>query len=266
MHAGTGEPVRASVVPDRMVSFLWVLVLIAALFGILILFVGPDTVNTYHFFSNSFQGVIALVCMICCLYAYRTWSERVILVLAAFAFGGYALSNTFWYLYNNSPLKTDAPFSIADLGFLGFMLFFVVAFRIEFQKKPCPVPARIASGALFLFLALVTLGIAHVTPSTAVSLVWLLVMALFIDAALDHGVYRYPLFWRGICLWCFALISYELWNNVITRFVARDGQIPFAPGLLTWDGFFYILIGPLIILSFLLIQLGMFAYLNSFGD
>jgi hypothetical protein len=257
------ENVKNGLIPGRVMLFLWALVLLSVIFCVLIFLVPPGMFETYRFLSNIFECAIALFCMFCCLYAYRTWSERVILLIAAFAFGGYALSNTFWYLYSNAFSLNDEFSSISELGFLGVMLFFIVAFRIEFPKKPCPVSVRIVSGGLFLSLALITIGIAGINPSTVLSTVWLLIIALFIDAALDHGVYQYSLLWSGICLWSFASISFGLWYDIITRFVSDEVQIPFAPNLLTWDVLFSTIIGPVFFLSLLLIQLGIFAYLNS---
>ncbi|MDO9324868.1 MAG: hypothetical protein Q7T80_07920 [Methanoregula sp.] len=263
MHAEQ-ECVKNSVVPDRMLLFLWVLVVLTALFCLLIFFIPLDSMDTYHLISNACEGAIALICMISCLYAYRTWSEQIIVILAAFAYGGYALSNTFWYLYSEAFNLSDEFISISELGFLGFMLFFIVAFRIEFQKKPCPVSTRIFSGGLFLIIALIMFRIAGINPTTVMSAFWFLIIALLIDAALDHGVYRNALLWQGICLWSFTSILYGFWYDAIITFINEESiRIPFAPNLLTLQDFFDNIIGPLFFLSFLLIQLGIFKYLNS---
>jgi hypothetical protein len=284
MHAGTGEGMRDRVVPAGMMRFLWALVSIPLLLGSLVfVFHIPD--DQFRFLGNTAEGVVALICMICCLYAWRTWSERVILILAAFAFGGYALSNTFWFLYQKVPQETGASFSIADLGFIGFMLIFIVAFRIEFQKTPCPVAVRIIIGALFALVALLALGNACIPPDTAlisssticISLntvpfaLLLLIIALFIDAALDHGVYRYSLLWSGTCLWCFVLFLYGARETFVDPIVALVSKGPgpetgtFLINPLQLQDFLHV-IGPLVILSFILIQLGIFAYLNTTED
>jgi hypothetical protein len=261
---GEGGNVKNSVVPDRMMRFLWGLVILTVLFCGLVFFIPLETLDMYHLMSNLSEVTLTLVCMISCLYVYKTRSERVLLLLAAFAFGGYALSNTFWYLYTTAFPMVGTIFNVSELGFLGAMLFFIVGFRIEFPKKSCPVSWRIASGGLlFLFLALITLGIIGINKNPALSTVWLLIIALFIDTALNHGVYRYPLLWGGVCLWSFTSILYELWYNVISGFVEASVRIPFAQNLLPWGSFFFNIISPLSFLSLLLIQLGIVEYLNS---
>ena len=255
MVAGTGERMKDGVVPRRVTLLFWCMVLLAALFTGLVFFI---PLKTYQLSSNFFEVVIALACMVSCLSAYRTWSGRIILLLAAFAFGGFALSNTFWYLYSIVfQLSRDSVFfTISELGFLGFALFFIVAFRIEFPQKPGPVSSRIVPGGLFLIIALMVLGTSGITPGTALLTFRLLILALLIDMALCHGVYQYPRLWLGICLWSFASVLYGFREVVV---------VPSDVNLLTTNPFLS-LVGPLDILSFLLIQLGLFGYLNSRQD
>jgi hypothetical protein len=265
MFAGTGERMKDGVVPGRVILLFWGMVLLTVLFTGLIFFIPLDT---YHLYSNLFEVVIALVCMVSCLYAYRTWSERIILLLAAFAFGGFALSNTFWYLYLTAfQLSRDSVFfTISEMGFLGFMLFFIVAFRIEFPQKPCPLLSRAAMAGLLLMTAVVLLKLSGITPDTgllkshleivALLLLRLLVLLLFIDAALCYGVYQYPLLWPGIWIWSFASVLYGFREVVVVQFDVK---------LVTTNPF-WSLVGPLDILSFLFIQLGLFTYLNSRQD
>lgn len=249
---------KDGVVPGRVMLLLWGMVLLTAPVCALIFFIPLDM---YQFYDNFLEVGVALICMISCLYAYRTWSERIIVLLAAFAFGGYALSNTFWYLYSKALDMQPGFFTISELGLLGFMFFFIVAFRIEFPQKPNPVSSRIALGGLFLIIALIILGTSGITLNTAVFTFRLLIVALLIDGALDHGVYQYPLLWPGICLWSFASIIDGLrYTSVITD--AEWVVAPFTPNPLTAYEFLSI-IWPLFILSFLLIQLGIFRYLNS---
>ena len=261
------ENMKKSIIPDRMLYFLWGLVALTVLFSGLILFIPLLTLKDYHFISNLFEVIITLVCMISSLYVYKFWSERVLLLLAAFAFGGYALSNTFWFLYTEAFPNEGTLFNVSELGFLGVMLFFIVGFRIEFPKKPCPASWRIASGGLLFFiLALTTLGRTGINKNPVLSLAWLLIIALFIDTALNHGVYRHPLLWEGVCLWSFTSILYELWYNVVSGIVDTSVSVFFAPSPLPLGSFFDIIIGPLSFLSLLLLQLGIFEYLNSPED
>jgi hypothetical protein len=259
MYPGTGEPQKNSVIPGSVIHLLWGMVLLTILFCALIVFI---PLEIYRFYGNFFNVGVALFCMISCLYAYRAWSERIIIVLAAFAFGEYALSNTFWYLYSIPFGRQNVFFTVSELGFIGFMLFFIVAFRIEFPQKPRPVSSRIAMGSLFLFIALLALMISGVTLNMALFLFHLLIVALLMDGALDHGVDQYPLLWPGICLWSSASILYGLRDTVVITNAERYGAISFTPNHLTPYGLLSI-VGPLIILSFLLIQLGIFRYINS---
>lgn len=255
MVVRTGERMNDGVVPRSVILLFWGMVLPAALFTGLIFFI---PLKTYQLCSNFFEVVIALVCMVSCLYAYRSWSDRIILLLTAFAFGGFALSNTFWYLYLTAfQLSRDSVFfTISEMGFLGFMLFFIVAFRIEFPQKSCPVSSRIVLWGLFLITALLVAGTSGITQNTALLMFRFLIVALFIDVALCHGVYQYNLLWPGICLWSFASVLYG-YREV---FVA-----PVTKNLLAAHPF-WSLVGPLDILALLLIQLGLFEYLNSRQD
>lgn len=237
---------------------LWGMVLLTAPVWSLIFII---KVKDYQFFENSLEVGVSLICMILCLYAYRTWSERIIVLLAAFAFGEYALSNTFWNLYSIALDMRDVPFSISELGVLGLMLFFIAAFHIEFPRKPYPVSSRIILLGLFLIIALLVLGTSGVTVtvSTAVIILRLLIVALFIDGALDHGVYQYPLLWRGICMWGVASIIGGLrYTSVIKN---AEWVVPFTDHLTPFD--FLSIVWPLYSLSILLLQLGIFRYLNS---
>lgn len=272
---------KKAVVPSGVIRFLWCLVVAAVLFSVLIFFIPYDD---YRVLGNAAEVIVALACMIACLYAYRSWSEHLVLLLGAFAFGGYALSNTFWYLYDVALPDTGAFVSIAELGFLGFMLFFIVAFRIEFPGTFCPISWRIAFGSLFFIITLIiagipalfpealllTAGVSFVTPALAMFILLLMGIAVLMDTARAHGVYRYSLLWVGICLWCFALYLYAMREMCVDPLVAslraspRPGMDPgsFLAGPLQLQQFMSIA-GPLIILSFLLIQLGIFSYLNA---
>jgi hypothetical protein len=257
MYTGTGEDMKDGTVPHRVMLLLWGMVLLTAPVCALIFFI---PLGDYQYYDNILEVGVALICMISCLYAYRTWSERIIVLLAAFAFGEYALANTFYYLYSLVPDMQNGLFTISELGLLGFMLFFIVAFRIEFPQKPYPVSSRIVLLGLFLLIVLLVLGTSDVTLSTAVFIFRLLMVALLIDGALDHGVYQYPLLWPGVCLWSFASIIGGLrYTSVLMN---AEWVAPFTTDSLTAYDFISI-VWPLYILSFLLIQLGIFTYLNS---
>lgn len=262
MYPDAGEPVRHDVVPGNVFFLLRGLVAGTIIFSVLIFFIPLDT---YRFYGNFLEVGIALFCMCCCLYAYRTWSARILLLLAAFAFLGYALSNTFWYLYAAALGRQNVFFSVSELGFLGFMFFFIVAFRIEFVKLPGLRSSRIALVGLLVFIALLLVASLGITPVSALLLFRILIVALFLNSALEHAVYRYSLLWAGICLWSFASIVYGFRDTFVITHAGGAAVTLFSGNPLTVYDFLSI-IGPFIFLSFLLIQLGLFTYLNSPGD
>ena len=194
--------VKKEVVPSRAILFLWCLTALPFLVYLLNFLLADH--DYYRFLGNAVEVIVALTCMLSCLYAFSTWSEHLLLLLGAFAFGGYALSNTFWYMYEIALPATGAFVSIAELGFLGFMLFFIVAFRIEFPRRLCPVSWRIAFGTLFIIITLIVAGIPalfpdallhsagflSLTPALAMFILLLVVIAILMDTALAHGVYR----------------------------------------------------------------------------
>ncbi|MFA4850797.1 MAG: hypothetical protein WC626_13815 [Methanoregula sp.] len=257
------EPAKYNVVPKTAFLLIWCLALVPLFFCIWIFFV--DSIKTYQFYSNILEIGIALFCMCCCLYAYRTWSERIILLLAAFAFLGYALSNTFWYIFTLIFDRTTVFFNISQMGFLGFMLFFIAAFWFEFPKKPCPRFSQIALIGLLVFITLLIITKLGVNGVSVLLWIHVLFVILFINSALEHGVYRYSLLWIGIFMWSFPFITSALRDTFIVTH-SNEAVIALSPThpltlneLLSIDG-------PLIVLSFLLIQLGIFAYLNSLKD
>ena len=274
--------VKKEVVPSRAILFLWCLTALPFLVYLLNFLLADH--DYYRFLGNAVEVIVALTCMLSCLYAFSTWSEHLLLLLGAFAFGGYALSNTFWYMYEIALPATGAFVSIAELGFLGFMLFFIVAFRIEFPRRLCPVSWRIAFGTLFIIITLIVAGIPalfpdallhsagflSLTPALAMFILLLVVIAILMDTALAHGVYRYSLLWYGVCLWSFTLYLYAMREMIGDPLVATLSDLS-LPGIDL--GLFVIstkqlqdsmsIAGPLIILSLLMIQLGIFSYLNA---
>ena len=125
-------------IPGPVRHLLWGIIVLCVIFAALIVVI---PLPLYRLIGNSFEVVAAFFCMCVCLYAYRHWSGRVILLLAAFAFGEYALATVFWYLFTLLPLTVSLgrPFvftSVAELSFFGFMLFFIAGFQIEGKKEP----------------------------------------------------------------------------------------------------------------------------------
>jgi hypothetical protein len=268
MYPGSNNPVKHGVVPRSVFLLLSGLIIIPVYFLVQIFFIGSlfiNSIDAYHYYSNFLEIGIALFCMCCCLYAYRTWSERIILLLAAFSFLGYALSNTFWYLYTISIGRDTVFFNISQMGFLGFMLFFIVAFWFEFPKKPCPRSAQIALIGLFVFITLMIISTMGINAVTALLWVHILLLILFINSALEHGVYQYSLLWAGIFVWSFPFLASALRDTfIVTHTGGAVIALPMANSLTLNE--FLSIDGPLVVLSFLLIQMGIFTYLNSPQD
>ncbi|MFA5222660.1 MAG: hypothetical protein WC391_10305 [Methanoregula sp.] len=262
MNAGSAGLAHNDGVPGRVYQLAWGVVLLTVFFLALLFVIPPDT---YRFYGNFLEGGIALFCMGWCLYAYRSWSERIILLLAAFAFLGFALSNTFWYLSSVALGRAQEFFSVSELGFLGFMFFFIVAFRMEFPKRPCPAGSRIAAWGLFLIVALLVPGLSGLTLAATLAVFQVLIMALLLDRALVHAVYRFPLLWSGTCLWICASVIYVLRETLGTMQAWRMVVISLPANPLSVYDFLNI-VSPLDVLSFLLILLGLFTYLDSRTD
>ena len=110
------------------VPLLWLTVFFSVLFAALI-FVIP--LDEYRLLGHIFEATVALFCMACCLYLYRSVSDRLLLLLAAFAFFSYALSTTFWYLYTVALGRMFVFTTVAEFGFLCFFFFFIAAISIE---------------------------------------------------------------------------------------------------------------------------------------
>ncbi|MDD1694583.1 MAG: hypothetical protein LUQ71_07645 [Methanoregula sp.] len=145
------------------------------------------------------------------------------------------------------------------------MLFFIVAFWFEFPKKTCPRSLQIALFGLLVFITLMIINTMGINAVTALLWIHILFVILFINSALEHGVYQYSLLWVGIFVWSFPFISSALRDTFI---VTHSGEaIIFLPmtNPLTLNEVLSI-DGPLIVISFLLIQLGLFTYLNSYKE
>ena len=257
------EPANHSVIPESAFLMVWSLTPIPLFFCIWIFFV--DSIKTYQFYGNILEISVALFCMCCCLYAYRTWSERIILLLAAFAFLGYALSNTYWYLYTIIIGRETVFFNISQMGFLGFMFFFIAAFWFEFPKKPCPRFSQIALVGLLVFITLLIIAILGINGVSALLWIHVLFVIVFINSALEHGVYRFSLLWVGIFIWCFPFLASAIRDAYLVTHPGDAIIGLFTAHPLTLNEFLSI-DGPLVVLSFLLILAGIFTYLNMPND
>jgi uncharacterized membrane protein YdcZ (DUF606 family) len=251
--------VQGRIVPEWIMSLLWAMVALIAVFCVLIFYIPLDT---YRFYGHILEAGTALFCMACCLYAYRAIAGRTILLLAAFVYGGYALSTTFWYLYSVALGRQYVFVSVSELGFVGFIFFLIAAIIIEFPKRKVLVRTRAALMGFFLLAALLVAGTVGLSLPDVLLIARILIVALLIDIAVSHGVHQYPLLWLGILLRCLSAVLYGFRE---TLFIAhRDWAfvVPFTGNpMAIYD--LLSLVGPLIIFSFLFIQLGLFDYLNS---
>ena len=261
MYPGSDVVSPRTNIPRWLVSLTWVLLIVTSIFSALIFLI---PIKTFQDYGNILEIVIALFCLVSCLNASRVYPGRITLLLAAFAYLGYALSNTFWYLLAIAYDRKDVFFSVAEMGFIGFMFFFIVAFRIEFPVKSSSRTAKVVLGALFGVIAVFVLWSSGLTRVTALLLFHILVAILFLDQAIVYAVYRYPLLFSGVCLWSGALIMYGLREVVISASTWQYILIPSVSPLGLLD--FLSIVGPVIVLSFLLIQLGLYSRLCARPD
>jgi hypothetical protein len=221
----------------------------------------------YRLFGNTFAAIAAIACMGICLYAYRFWSGRIILVLAAFAFGEYALATAFWYLFTLVPLTSNLarPFvftSVAELAFFGFMLFFIAGFQIEREKESFPFRYRILFILVFLAVPLIVIAKYGIVIRTGLLFVQFMVVAALLLTTIGHGFFRYPLLWAGICLRCIVSMLYGLRETLFLYYPAWNVTIPLQGSTISVYNLASI-VGPLIIASIALITLGLLVYIRE---
>jgi hypothetical protein len=239
------------------ILLLWIIVILSALFMAMI-FVVP--LETYQFFGNFFETAVAVFCMTCNLYAYRSISDRTCFLLAAFAFFSYALSNAYWYIYTTVLGRSCVFTSVAEFGFICFFLFLIAAISIEFTDEG--MAHSTAAGLLVLFLAIPVIFVlaGKDLPPVRLALLFIgtIVVGQLVATAIRYGVFRYPVLWAGICLTGAATILYDLRETVFTSFSVMlfPGTGITAP-FTAYD--FLSIVGPMAIGSFALIQLGLFS-------
>ncbi|HVP97580.1 hypothetical protein [Methanoregula sp.] len=257
------EPARH--LPAR--YLLWGLVALCILFGALVVVI---PLPLYRLAGHCLEATAALICMVICLYAYRCWSGRIILLLAAFAFGEYALATIFWYLFSLLPLtgSLGRPFvytSVAELSFLGFMLFFIAAFQIEGKKEPGNAAYPWLFLVLFLAMPLLVIGEYGITLRTVMLLVRFLIVEQLVVVTIRYGFFRYPLLWAGICIRCLAAMLYGLRETLLINYPSWTLPLLYPSGgaISVYD--LFSIVGPLIVVSFALIVLGLLDYIGE-GD
>jgi hypothetical protein len=262
-HGRTKVPLR---IPGPARHLLWGIVALCVIFAALIVVI---PLPLYRLIGNSFEVVAAFLCMCVCLYAYRHWSGRVILLLAAFAFGEYALATVFWYLFSLLPLTASLgrPFvftTVAELSFLGFMLFFIAGFQIEGKKEPFPAVYTWLLLALFLIIPLIMIDTYGITPRTVMLLVQFVVAGQLIVVTISHGFFRYPLLWAGICAQCVFSMLYGLRETLFLYYPSWTITLPLAEKTISLYDLSSI-VGPIVIASIALLTLGLLDYIVKQG-
>lgn len=236
---------------------LWGIIILSAVFASLI-FVVP--LDQYRLAGHIFEAVVAIFCMACCLYAYCTWSNRVFLLLSAFAFFSYALSTTFWYLYSITLGRHFVFTTVSELGFLCFYLFFIAAISLEFHNEGISSTTAVLLLLLFLTFPVAAIGVSgdHQPVRMALLVLRFIMIEQLIATSIQFGVYHYPVLWAGICLRCLGTMVYGIRESIFTVY-----SVPLfsfvTPALSAYD--FLSIVGPITICSFALIQIGLFAYI-----
>jgi len=268
-----GEPAPA--VPPFfrwVVPVLWLVFIASAVFAGLVFVVRP--LGLYQYWANIFEILVPVFFMICCLYAYRHVSDRVCLLLAAFAFMSYAFTNTFWFATLEVINKDYVFIPVTDLGFLCVLFFLIAAISLEFTDLGMPLPAR--AGLFFLFLVLPAmyavlpaLGLLHLTEDSVSVFVldvvmfflYMILTGQLLATAISHRLTEKPVLFAGICLNCIASVLYCLRETFLYSY-----PVPFVPA----TGLTFALMadeflanaGLLIIASFALILAGLFLYIG----
>jgi hypothetical protein len=252
--------------PGAVAYLLRGIFVLSVIFAVLIVVI---PLPLYRLIGNSFEAGAAFVCMCVCLYAYRHWSGRVILLLAAFAFGEYGLATIFWYLYTLLPLTASLgrPFvftTVAELSFLGFMLFFIAGFQIEGKKEPVPAVYSWLLLALFLIIPLLMIDAYGITLRTVMLLVQFVVVGQLIVVTISHGFFRYPLIWAGVCAQCVFSMLYGLRETLFLYYPSWTITLPLAEKTFSFYDLLSI-VGPIVIASIALLTLGLLDYLVKQG-
>ena len=243
------------------IPLLWLTVFLSVSFAALV-FVIP--LDGYRLLGHIFEASVSLFCMACCLYLYRTVADRLLLLLAAFAFFSYALSTTFWYLYTVALGRMFVFTTVAEFGFLCFFFFFIAAISIEFPDRGMRSSTTVFLLLIFLAVPLAVGFEGGITQPVHFLLVILrfLIIGLLITTAVRHGVHHYTLLWAGICLRCLASMLYGIRETLFVVYpVPLFPATGFTMPLSVYD--FLSIVGPMIICSYALILIGLFSYITG---
>jgi hypothetical protein len=242
---------------------LWGIVVLSLVFAALIFVIRIDD---YRLYGHLLEAGVASFCMACCLYAYRDIAQKLVLLLAGFAFFSYALATIFWYLFSLEFGRPAAFSSVAEFGFVCFFLFFIAALAIEFPKEKWPRAMTVCLLVFFVVIPILVfwdLGDRQPFQEILILIRFFLVGQL-IEVGIRHGIYRHPCLFAGICLRSLAAIVYGIRETLLfSTPVPLFHATPFSQALTVYS--FLSIIGPMIICSFALIMIGLFSYILS-GD
>lgn len=241
------------------IPILWAVVILSVVFAGMI-FVVP--LDDYRLFGNIIEVTVAIFCMACCLYAYRTASNRILLLLAAFAFFSYAISTIFWYLYSVALGRHFVFTTVSELGFLCFFLIFIAGISLEFPDEGMRFSTALTLLLFFLTVPIVAIGVSGDSQPVRLALLFVsfIVIEQLVATSIRFGIFRHPILWTGICLYCLGWMIYCIRESIFTVYTVPLFPA-ISPSVLTvYD--LLSLIGPIIIGSMALIQIGLFSYLT----
>lgn len=222
--------------------FFWLLL---AFSFILALTIAVLHSSTFLAWSNYAQIFTAAACAATCAYAFRFKSKDMLLLLASFAFGGWALSNVFWYSYVAILGPSLMYPTISESGFLGFMLFLAAGYQIAFPRAEGSGLFPLAAAMPFLAVPIAVVYRVGLTPATAVTSLYFVIEAYLVWICVRHGLQTRPLLLAGTIGYCLTMCVYALRETVFLEFTILY------------------LAGPMAIASFCLIQLGLLTRLEG---
>ena len=191
-----------------------------------VLLLPSHTFEGFGTVSNGLQFLASITGMVVCAALFLFWSRDLLLIYAGFAFGGWTLANTFWYAYTLIIGPTLMYPTVSEAGLLGFFLFLASGYTEVF-----PVSARSRPRSAGIALGL--------TLSTGVTLLFFLFSGYLLLVSLSCQVYENRFLFAGTCMFIVAHLLYAV------RETAFPDLWPFR------------FVGPLIVLSFSLLEIGL---------
>lgn len=207
-----------------------------------VLFLPSHTFEGFGTVSNALQLLTSIACLVACAAVYLFWSRDLLLIYAGFAFGGWTLANTFWYAYTLIIGPTLMYPTVSEAGFLGVFLFLASGYLEVFPSSARSLSrsAGIALCSILLFSIPVYL-IQHLglTLSTGVTLLFFLFGGYLLLVSLSRPVYADRILFAGTVMVIVAHLIYAV----------RETAFP--------DLWLFRLVGPLVVLSFCLLEIGL---------